>query len=416
MVSDSERKIYAFIGGEHPAPLGILYVGRERAREVYAFSFAASFLREERVMLDPHLAFYAGRQYLPTEEMFGMFQDASPDRWGRLLMKKREVLRARAAGEKPKKLFESDYLLGVYDEGRMGALRLALSPDGPFLSNDTTIAAPPWVKLRELEDAAHHLENDDEQRDSHWLALILAPGSSLGGARPKATVKAVDGSLWIAKFPSRHDDVDIGAWEMVAHELAALCGLNVPPAKCVAFSKRGSTFLVKRFDREDMRRIHFASGMTMLDKRDNERDASYLDLLDFVVQHGADPKESETELWKRLVFNLLISNTDDHLRNHGFILLKDGWHLSPLYDVNPVPYGDELSLNITYDSANMSLESAVETAPFYDIARGEAERIIKEMSHIIMQNWERLAKKYHITNVSIEYMRPAFTLAAEAAS
>ena len=134
------------------------------------------------------------------------------------------------------------------------------------------------------------------------------------------------------------------------------------------------------------------------------------------MQHGADPKESETELWKRLVFNLLISNTDDHLRNHGFILLKDGWHLSPLYDVNPVPYGDELSLNITYDSANMSLESAVETAPFYDIARGEAERIIKEMSHIIMQNWERLAKKYHITNVSIEYMRPAFTLAAEAAS
>ena len=162
-----ERKIYTFLGGETPAPLGVLYVGQEHAREVYSFSFAASFLREHETFLDPHLSFFPGRQYAPVDALFGMFQDAAPDRWGRVLMKKREAIRAREAGEKPRKLQESDFLLGVYDEGRMGALRLALAPDGPFLSDDTALAAPPWVQLRALEDASHHLENDDEIKNGH---------------------------------------------------------------------------------------------------------------------------------------------------------------------------------------------------------------------------------------------------------
>ena len=411
-----ERKIYTFLGGETPAPLGVLYVGQEHAREVYSFSFAASFLREHETFLDPHLSFFPGRQYAPVDALFGMFQDAAPDRWGRVLMKKREAIRAREAGEKPRKLQESDFLLGVYDEGRMGALRLALAPDGPFLSDDTALAAPPWVQLRALEDASHHLENDDEIKNGHWLDLLLAPGSSLGGARPKAPVKAPDGSLWLAKFPSRHDEVDVGAWEMVAHDLAAECGLRVPEAKCVAFSKRGSTFLVRRFDREGKQRIPFASGMTMLGRQDNDHDASYLDLLDFILQHNIHPKEAEQELWKRIVFNLLISNTDDHLRNHGFLLMGGGWTLSPLYDVNPIPYGHELSLNITYDDATMSLVSATETAPLYEIAKSEAERLISDMARMIVQHWQQLAKKYHIKNESVDRMRPAFSLAETAAT
>ena len=329
-------------------------------------------------------------------------------------MKKREAIRARKANEKPQKLLESDYLLGVYDEGRMGALRLALSSDGPFLSNDTALAAPPWVQLRALEDASHHLENDDDLMDEHWLDVLLAPGSSLGGARPKATVKAPDGSLWIAKFPSRHDEVDVGAWEMVAHDLAARCGLRVPEARCISFSDRGSTFLVRRFDRAGNRRLPFASGMTMLGRQDNDHDASYLDLLDFILQHHLQPKTDEKELWKRLVFNLLISNTDDHLRNHGFLLTDGGWTLSPLYDVNPIPYGHELSLNITYDDAEMSLDSAMETASLYEITKSEAERIIETMAQRIVQDWQALAKKYHIKNAATERMRPAFALAEAA--
>lgn len=410
----SERKIYTFLDGETPLPLGILYVGQDRAREVYSFTFAASFLRGHDVFLDPHLDSFPGRQYPPTEALFGLFQDASPDRWGRVLMKKREALHARKADEKPRKLLESDYLLGVYDEGRMGALRLALSPDGPFLSDDTALAAPPWVQLRALEDASHHLENDDDLMDEHWLDVLLAPGSSLGGARPKATVKAPDGSLWIAKFPSRHDDVDVGAWEMVAHDLAAKCDLRVPEARCISFSDRGSTFLVQRFDREGNRRIPFASGMTMLGRQDNDHDASYLDLLDFILQHHLHPKTDEKELWKRLVFNLLISNTDDHLRNHGFLLAAGGWTLSPLYDVNPIPYGHELSLNITYDDAEMSLASAAETAPLYEITKSEAERTIETMAQRIVQDWQALAKKYHIKNAAMERVRPAFALAEAA--
>ena len=409
-----ERKVYVFLGGAAPSPLGILYVGQERAREVYAFAFAASWLRAHDTCLDPDLAPLPGRQYASGDAMFGLFQDAAPDRWGRALMKKREAIRARTADEKPRTLLESDYLLGVYDEGRMGALRFALSPDGPFLSDDTALAAPPWVQLRALEDASHHLENDDEADHAHWLDLLLAPGSSLGGARPKATVKAPDGSLWIAKFPSRHDEVDVGAWEMVAHDLAAACKLSVPEARCTAFSERGSTFLVRRFDRAGAERIPFASAMTMLGRQDNDHDASYLDLLDFLLQHSRHPMEDGRELWGRMVFNLLVSNTDDHLRNHGFLWQEGGWTLSPLYDVNPIPYGHELSLGITYDDATMSLSLAVETAPLYEIAKSEAEKRIEAMAHIVAEEWRPLAKRYHVARVAMERMQPAFVLAEEA--
>ena len=185
--------------------------------------------------------------------------------------------------------------------------------------------------------------------EEKWLKQLIAPGSSLGGARPKASVLAPDDSLWIAKFPSKYDEINVGAWEMVVHDLAKLCNLDVPEAKLEKFSKIGSTFLVKRFDRENDRRIHFASAMTLLGKKDGAGAADglgYLDIASIIRQNSINPKKDLRELWRRIVFNMAVSNTDDHLRNHGFLLKKDGWILSPLFDVNPNIYGDALALNV----------------------------------------------------------------------
>jgi len=239
----------------------------------------------------------------------------------------------------------------------------------------------------------------------------------LGGARPKATVLDTEGNLWIAKFPSKHDDVNVGAWEKVVHDLAKLCGLNVPESKLIDFSKYGSTFLVRRFDRNGKARVHFASAMTMLGKTDGA-DATdgtgYLDLVSFIKSNGADPKGDLCELWKRIVFNMAVSNTDDHLRNHGFILRKDGWHLSPLYDVNPVPEGDELSLCVNEDEATISLDLALEVSPYFGISRTKAVSLAGDILRIVRMNWSRLATECGLSRNAQENMRPAFSLALDA--
>ena len=241
----------------------------------------------------------------------------------------------------------------------------------------------------------------------------MAPGSSLGGARPKATVKAPDGTLWIAKFPSKHDDIDSGAWEMVVHDLAALCGLNVPEAKIEKFSKLGTTFLVKRFDRDGERRIHFSSAMTMLGKMDgaNATDgSSYLEIVSFLRANGANPKEDIKELWKRIVFSISVSNTDDHFRNHGFILEKNGWVLSPMYDVNPDIHGRYLSLNINETESSLDFNLAIEAAPYYGIELDEAENMVRDIKRIVSDKWGKLATKYGVSRSEIERMKVAFTL------
>ena len=230
--------------------------------------------------------------------------------------------------------------------------------------------------------------------------MLIQPGSSLGGARPKATVQALDGSLWIAKFPSRHDEFDCGAWEMVTHELAVLCGLNVPEAKCERFSKNGSTFLVKRFDRTPKnKRIHFISAMTALGKIDgnNAQDGtSYLDIVQCIQQQGSKPKEDLLELWKRIVFNIAVTNTDDHLRNHGFLFDQKGLRLSPMYDVNPNPDGVGLSLNIDDMDNSLSFDVAIEAAKFFDIKKDEAVKIADAIKQNVKQ-WKAVAKKFGIS-------------------
>lgn len=411
-----EQKIlvYENFSSDEPKRLGVLYVDTLRGTEHYAFEYDDDWLKESEFSfhLDPDISMFSGRQYT-TKSIFGMFADASPDRWGRVLMKRREAIKARNENRKPDKLYDSDFLLGVYDQTRVGAIRFKSEEDGPFLSDDQETAAPPWATLRSLEEASRQFEKDENFLNAKWLKQLLKPGSSLGGARPKATVEDEQGNLWIAKFPSKNDEYNVGAWEKVVHDLAKLCGLNVPESKVEIFSKDGSTFLVKRFDRDGKKRIHFASAMTMLGKCDgasSDDGSSYIDIVDFIKAYGACPKEDLIELFKRIVFNMVVSNTDDHLRNHGFVLTNKGWKLSPLYDVNPVPYGDTLSLNVDNYDNSISIDLAISVAGFYNIKTEKAKAYADEIIMIVRNNWEGLAQKYGINRAQIEEMRPAFSV------
>lgn len=410
--------VYDDFSTDQPVLMGSLYVNVIKGGESYSFEYDKDWLKKTglTLTLDPELMPYSGRQYPTGKNIFGLFADASPDRWGRVLMNKRERILAEKEGRKPSKLYDSDYLLGVYDETRMGGIRFKANPEGPFLSDDKETAAPPWATLRTLEEASRNFENDETGLTEKWLNQLIKPGSSLGGARPKATVVDTKDQLWIAKFPSKNDENDTGAWEMVAHDLAALCGLNVPEAKLEKFSPLGSTFLIKRFDRLESKRVHFASAMTLLGKTDGASAAdgsSYLDIAAFIKSYGAQPKKDLVELWKRIVFNMAVTNTDDHLRNHAFILTDKGWILSPLYDVNPVPYGDELSLNVDEEDNSISIDLAVQTAVRFGISESDAEAQAEEILKIVRDNWEKTAAGYGLTRRQIEEMRPAFSACYE---
>lgn len=410
--------VYDDFSTDQPVLMGSLYVNVIKGGESYSFEYDKGWLKKTglTLTLDPELMPYSGRQYPTGKNIFGLFADASPDRWGRVLMNKRERILAEKEGRKPSKLYDSDYLLGVYDETRMGGIRFKVNPEGPFLSDDKETAAPPWATLRTLEEASRNFENDETGLTEKWLNQLIKPGSSLGGARPKATVVDTKDQLWIAKFPSKNDENDTGAWEIVAHDLAALCGLNVPEAKLEKFSPLGSTFLIKRFDRLGSKRVHFASAMTLLGKKDGASAAdgsSYLGIAAFIKSYGAQPKKDLIELWKRIVFNMAVTNTDDHLRNHAFILTDKGWILSPLYDVNPVPYGDELSLNVDEDDNSISIDLAVQTAVKFGISKSDAEAVAEDILQIVRDNWERTAARYALTRRQIEEMRPAFNACYE---
>lgn len=410
--------VYDDFSTDQPVLMGSLYVNVIKGGESYSFEYDKGWLKKTglTLTLDQELMPYSGRQYPIGKNIFGLFADASPDRWGRVLMNKRERILAEKEGRKPSKLYDSDYLLGVYDETRMGGIRFKVNPEGPFLSDDKETAAPPWATLRTLEEASRNFENDETGLTEKWLNQLIKPGSSLGGARPKATVVDTKDQLWIAKFPSKNDENDTGAWEIVAHDLAALCGLNVPEAKLEKFSPLGSTFLIKRFDRLGSKRVHFASAMTLLGKKDGASAAdgsSYLDIAAFIKSYGAQPKKDLIELWKRIVFNMAVTNTDDHLRNHAFILTDKGWILSPLYDVNPVPYGDELSLNVDEDDNSISIDLAVQTAVKFGISKSDAEAVAEDILQIVRDNWERTAARYALTRRQIEEMRPAFNACYE---
>ena len=291
----------------------------------------------------------------------------------------------------------------------MGALRMKLSPDGVFLDNDCHYSTPPFASLHELENAAWQLENDDDKNISRWLRILLAPGSSLGGARPKANVKDPSGNLWIAKFPSRNDKTNIGAWEAVTMNLAKLCGIKVAPFDVKKLANKYSTFLTKRFDRtDDGKRVHFTSAMTMLGYTDgNTQGCSYLELFEWIGNNCCDVEQNLLEMWKRIVFNIAVSNCDDHLRNHGFLLTTKGWILSPAYDLNPQEFGTGLSLNIDeYDNA-LEYSLAIDVAPYAGISKDEANKLVQHTKKVVSQ-WRSLAASYNISRDEQEIMASAF--------
>ena len=315
--------------------LGEAVIDGVRGRETMMFRYDPEYLKVPRPLLDPQIANVRGPQFPRRGGSFGFLSDVAPDRWGRKLIRRREA----------RELQECDYLLGVCDLTRQGALRIKTEKDGPFVASDLGDAAPPWTTLRKLEDSARHLDADDHGKDEErWVKDLFCPGSSLGGARPKANVTAPDGTLWIAKFPSARDEWDIGAREYETSVLARRAGLNVPDTKCSRLSKAGTTFFSRRFDRQGGRRIPYASAMTMLEASDGE-EHSYLEIAEFIAANGADPVADLHELWGRMAFSELVRNTDDHLRNHGFLLTDRGWRLSPMFDVNPNPDGGESALD-----------------------------------------------------------------------
>jgi serine/threonine-protein kinase HipA len=402
----AHRTIYVYadwVGLEQPTLMGLLHSTLLRGKEIFSFEYDDAWIKSRSSQtLDPDLGFFSGIQYLNDEKPnFGIFLDSSPDRWGRTLMDRREAAVARSEERQPKNLFETDYLLGVYDDHRMGAIRFKDSLDGPFLNSNTSMATPPWTSIRELEHASLKLEEDrgDDAENLKWLNLLLTPGSSLGGARPKASVLDEHGQLWIAKFPSLQDDRDIGGWEKVAYDLARNAGINVPESVTGKFYSKKHTFLTKRFDRTtEGERIHFASAMTLLghtDGTNHSSGASYLDLAEFIMQNGASSDADLEELWRRIVFYISISNTDDHLRNHGFLLTDKGWTLSPAYDINPVPTGTGLSLNISTTDNALSIDLALEVAEYFRVSDEKTTEIISVIQSEVSK-WESIAERVGI--------------------
>lgn len=409
-----------------PQLMGLLRAEIIHAKETLSFEYSQQWLEGDSAMtLDPQLKLFQGPQYLNDNERpnFGMFLDSSPDRWGQLLMNRREARDARHEGRKPKTLLGSDFLLGVHDEQRMGGLRFKTEPEGEFLSDNQGQNAPPWARLRELENAAWRFQSDrglgNDDKANQWLRLLMAPGSSIGGARPKAGVCDEEQNLWIAKFPGRNDQFDVGAWELVTHRLAVDAGINVADATAEKFGRPHHTFMVKRFDRvvEGGRRLrkHFASAMTMLGYTDGtsfKDGASYLEIVEFLTRHGADTEADMHELWRRIVFSICVSNCDDHLRNHGFLLQSDGWKLSPAYDINPDPTGTGLSLNISDVDNALNLDLALEVAVYFRLGNDEAQSIINEVI-IAVARWREVAATIGISRGEQEAMAPAFRVASQ---
>ncbi len=395
--------------------MGWLRRQRARSDDVFSFEYAPAWLeRGDAFAFDPDLALARGRQYPAAgRELFGIFLDSSPDRWGRVLMQRREALRARREDRRPRALSEWDFLLGVHDETRLGALRFRQTPGLPFLDADPRQAAPPIASLRELQAASlafeEHGDDDSHPELERWLSQLFAPGTSLGGARPKASVRDESGMLCMAKFPSRKDTRDVGAWELVANRLAARAGIVVPEARGLRLpGSSHTTFLAKRFDRTASHgRLAFVSAMTMTQRIDGEPGASYLELVDLLQAQGAATAADCRQLFRRVVFSILIHNTDDHLRNHGFLLEPTGLRLSPAFDLNPSIEGRDLSLAINEVETRCDVSIALEACGDYGLSKDDAVRILGEVREAL-GSWRTEAEALGISRWQQEEMAVSF--------
>lgn len=391
-----------------PHLVGRLWAHMRRNRESATFEYAPSWLGNPlRFALEPALPLGDGAFHTAADRMmFGSIGDSAPDRWGRVLMRRAERRRAEKAGETPRTLREVDYLLAVDDEARQGALRFAEKEDGPFLA-DHPSRIPPLLALPRLLAAAERLADDND--DDEDLRLLLAPGSSLGGARPKASVRDEKGRLVIAKFPHKEDEVNTVAWEAVALTLAAEAGIETAEFRLERIAEK-PVLLLRRFDRDGNVRIPFLSALGMLGARDNETH-SYLDIVDALRQSGSRPRDDMHQLWRRIVFNVLISNVDDHLRNHGFLYAGvDGWCLSPAYDLNPVPVDVKprvLSTAIDLDDQTASLDLALSVARYFELKPPRARTIAAEVAASVCE-WRQVAARFGLSARERDRMATAF--------
>jgi serine/threonine-protein kinase HipA len=400
---------------EEPQLMGLLHHQPAARGGIFSFEYHPAWLRQaEALAFDPDLSLVEGPQYPAAErESFGIFLDSSPDRWGRVLMQRRENVRARESKEKPAALNEWDYLLGVHDETRLGALRFQLEEGGPFVDTDDQFAAPPITSLGDLQAASlnfeQHIDEEEHPDYQRWLSQLFAPGISLGGARPKASVRDEKGALHIAKFPSRNDERDVGAWELVAHRLAAKAGIDVPPTRGMRLPASSyTTFLARRFDRTGTeRRLAFISAMTLTQRTDGEPGASYLELVELLQSRGLDTRRDCMELFRRVVFNILIHNTDDHLRNHGFFISQDGISLAPAYDMNPSVERNVLTLAINEVEATCDVSIAMDASSDYGISKDEADRAVQEVRKAV-SSWRTEAASLRIPKAQQEFMAAAF--------
>ncbi|HZK93690.1 MAG TPA: HipA domain-containing protein [Prolixibacteraceae bacterium] len=413
MADKTDIWVYAdWKGMLSPKCIGTLSAQQAKGRKAFSFSYDADWISsQEQLLLDPDIAWYSGQQYPNGKENFGVLLDSMPDTWGRTLMKRRSALNAREQGKPAPVLYDIDFLLGVHDLSRMGALRFKREPDGDFLDNDPVSPTPPWASIRELQHGAKLIEsNEDTDEVRKWLAMLIAPGSSLGGARPKANILDEHGHPWIAKFPSKNDTIDKGAWEYLAYHLAVDAGIDMAESQLEHIEGPYHTFFTKRFDREKQDRIHFASAMTMTGKNEElirDETPSYLDIVEFIQFSGIQIEEDLHQLWRRLVFNILVSNTDDHLRNHGFILADKGWRLSPAFDINPSIDKEGLALNIDMDNNALDIDLARSVGAYYRLGKKEMNIIIDEVKSGI-SGWKKIATEIGIPRSEQTLMAAAF--------
>ena len=406
----SKEVIVSISLGSENIRVGKLWFHVRNFKESASFEYDKTWLdHPEKFALEPALKHTEG--VFHTGEgisLFGAIGDSAPDRWGRVLMRRGEASKAKEQNRAPKALFEIDYLLGVNDEARHGALRFSVSPDeNVFLSPNKKTSIPPLVDLPKLLSATERFMADNESSED--LKLLLAPGSSLGGARPKASVRDKDGSLAIAKFSKKDDLFNIVVWEAVTLTLAKQAGIKVPLYRLETICEK-SVLIINRFDRNGAERIPFLSAMSMLGARDNE-EHSYLEIAYALAQNGASPEEDMKELWRRIVFTIMVSNTDDHLRNHGFLYERyKGWRLSPAYDINPTPIEIApriLTTSIDFYDNSASLETAMRVAKNFRLTKEEALSIVQEVASAVKQ-WRSVASEFGLSKRECDRMSSAF--------
>lgn len=411
------KKLYVYADFdwlEAPQLIGELSFDSVRGSETYGFSYGSDWLAQYGdVFLSEDLQNFPGIQYSrPEKDIFACFSDALPDRWGRTLLNRREQIAAADEKRPVRHLTSFDYLMGIDDASRMGGFRFAETPGGKFINCEASLRVPPLANVRELMHAAQEIEDSEEKHalpSKKWLAQLLHPGTSLGGARPKASIIDEDGNLTVAKFPSRKDDYDVGQWEHFCHVMGRKARLNVADTRTIP-GYDYHILLSKRFDRnENGSRIHFASALTLLGLTDGDNASTgygYPDIVDFIIQNGSDVEQNLEELYRRVVFYIIVGNSDDHFRNHGFLLTRKGWVLSPAYDINPT-LSDDQSLLINRSTSKSDLNILLQSAEDYMLTTEKAISIIDEVKSA-MKSWRSEARRLGLPQRDIDMFAPRF--------